>query len=60
MILLNIFTLALGFPEIFAEKTASEPSTSFEFLGFWLICGGATGPRLRSTVVDNCVSVSPT
>lgn len=53
-------TLGLGLPVIFAVKTASDPSTSFEFLGFWVICGGATGPRERSIVVEICVSDSPT
>lgn len=56
----SLLTLGLGLPEIFAVKTASDPSTSFEFLGFCVICGGATGPRLRSTTVEICTSDSPT
>lgn len=58
--LLDALTLGLGLPVIFAVKTASDPSTSFEFLGFCVICGGATGPKVRSTVVEICVSDSPT
>lgn len=45
-------TLGLGLPVIFAVKTASDPSTSFELLGFCVICGGATGPNVRSTVIE--------
>ena len=60
LVSINICTLGFGFPDILAVKTASEPSSSFEFLGFCVICGGEIGPKFRSTAVDICESDSPT
>ena len=56
----SILTLGLGFAVTLAWNIASDPSASFELRGFCAICGGATGPSERSTVVTICTSVSPT